>query len=117
MGRSFNDTTKKSARRTGDSNGSTAVSSDNVLTASTISDIHQTGSGTPEITTIHYDAPVAPVVQSSYRTVQPEKNNASSSSSDNATVTEQTPLPFGLIDPTLKDMNELSRFYIFHCMP
>lgn len=115
MGRSFNDTTKKSARRTGNSNGSTAVSSD-VLTASTINDNHHTGPGTPQIATIHDDAPVAPVVQSSYRTVQPEKNNASSSSSDNATVTEQTPLPFGLIDPTLKDMNELSRFYIFHCM-
>lgn len=116
MGRSFNDTTKKSARRTGNSNGSTAVSSDNVLTASTIDDNHHTGPGTPLIATVQDDASVAPVVQSSYKTVQPEKDNASSSSSDNATVTEQTPLPFGLIDPTLKDMNELSRFYIFHCM-
>lgn len=114
MGRSFNDVSKKSARRIGESNGSTEVSSDNVLTTSAIDDTHQTGPEIPQTATVHNNVPDAPPVQSSSRTVQPEKNSASSSSG-NATVADHT-LRFGLIDPILKDMSELSRFYIFHCM-
>ena len=115
MGRSFNDVSKKSARRIGESNGSTEVSSDNMLTASTSDDTHQTGPGIPQTATVHNNASDAPPWQSSSGTVQPEKNSASSSSSGNAAVTDHT-LRFGLIDPILKDMSELSRFYIFHCM-
>lgn len=30
---------------------------------------------------------------------------------------EYIPTPWGLIDPLLKDLGPLSRFYIYHCMP
>lgn len=93
MGRSFDDVTKRNPRRVGDSPGP-IPSSNSAVVSSATDGSHQAESEKSQLVAAH-DA---------------------SDTRGASTAIERTPIPLSLVDPPLKDMNELSRFYIFHCM-
>lgn len=107
MGRSFDDVTKRNPRRVGDSPGP-IPSSNSAVVSSATDGSHQAESEKSQLVAAHdaSDTRGASTVQPA----QPGRNPHV------ASAIERTPIPLSLVDPPLKDMNELSRFYIFHCM-
>lgn len=45
-----------------------------------------------------------------------EDNNGLFYTGDTIATADYVPTPWGLVDPLLKDLSPLSRFYIYHCM-
>lgn len=94
MGRSFNEVSKKASHGRNGSNGSITVPSE--LTSG-LSTVDETGSGAAADASAGVAEERALVKRG-----QPERK------------TYQAPLSPSLIDPLVKDMNDLSRFYLFH---
>ena len=103
MGRSFDDVVKKDPRRAGESSHSSAVD------ASNETDIEKPGDA------VVHNAPDTSTVQPSSTAFQLEEESDLVSASRNAPAMDFTSVPWGLIDPPVKDLSGLSRFYILHC--
>lgn len=112
MGRSFDDVTTRNARRAGDS-PDPIPSSNSAVVSSATDDSHQAESEKSQLVTVHNTSDTTSA--STVQPVQPGRNTHIAAP-QNTSAMEHTPIPLSLVDPPLKDMNELSRFYIFHCM-
>lgn len=103
MGRSFDDVVKKDARRTGESSRTSAAEASN-----------ETGIEKPGNAVIHSPPDTSSVQVSSTPFPLGEESDLVSASR-NASAMDFNSVPWGLIDPPVKDLSDLARFYILHC--
>lgn len=116
MGRSFEEITKKNPRRAGEPNElSVPATIENTNPPSTIQVFKQSVPNTSNRVIVPNGSNKLSVPGSSGAAQQRGRNNGQVSASQN-TSTDDTHIPSSLIDPILKDINGLARFYIFHCM-
>lgn len=113
MGRSFNEVSKKASHGTDESKDSTTIPTDLSSDVSPVGNVDHTGPGVPNAAASQDNAPGVFAERALSKRSQPGRSNYSNSSAA-AIVTDHAPLSPSLIDPIIKDMNELSRFYLFH---
>ncbi|OJJ87438.1 Zn(II)2Cys6 transcription factor [Aspergillus glaucus CBS 516.65] len=115
MGRSFEEVTKKNPRRAGEPNELSAPApTENMNPPSTVEVFNQSVPNTSNQVAVPYSSNALPVPGSSGAAQQRGKNTGHISASRNISTTDDTHILPSLIDPILKDINGLARFYIFH---
>lgn len=116
MGRSFEEVTKKDPRRVPQRDElSVPAPTENTNPLPTVEIFNQSAPNMSNRVAVPNGSDTLPVPGSSGAAQQWGKNNGQVSVSRN-TPTDDTHIPLSLIDPILKDINGLARFYIFHCM-
>ncbi|BCR84807.1 Zn(II)2Cys6 transcription factor [Aspergillus chevalieri] len=114
MGRSFEEVTKKSPRRVGESHElSVPAPTENTNPPSTVEVLNQSVPNTSNQIAVPNGSDILPL-GSSGAAQQRGKNNCQVSASRNTSTTDGTHILPGLVDPILKDINGLARFYIYH---
>lgn len=119
MGRSFDDVVKKNFRHAGESGGlSVPVPShcESTNAPSTVEVSNQSLTNTSNRVAVHNGSHTLAVQAPSGAAQHWGKDDAPISVSPNSSTTDNTHILPGLVDPILKDINGLARFYIFHCM-
>jgi len=117
MGRSFEEVTKKNSRRAGESTElSVSAPTENTKPPSTVELFNQPLPNKLDRAAVPNRSNTLSVQSSIGAAQQQGKHNGQVSASRNTSTTDSTHILPGLVDPILKDINGLARFYIYHCM-